>query len=301
MPSVTLTSTHAESTATEVLSVPMHTAEVDAIRASFCEHGANLLEIKEHLHSIVLPKIRRALGWTGVRATKGRVNDWRTVELKYNSLFHRDRHIFGAAAAEVCHSAVKQNMSAVVYLDPAQFDYISGSQAPGAHATAPQKLQVAEGTILLFPSCLIHRAVALAESKQRRTIVLFDLEDPSESAPLRHDIVICPWWTQKPLLHSVKSEEEVEQQMLQDLLASRPYFWRYYKQRSLCRTHWQITTVHDDVPTIGADRQTVPYNTSFYLIAPQEYPPHVHVHDHRSSMRYIFNLLRFHLGCDVLA
>jgi hypothetical protein len=116
--------------------------------------------------------------------------------------------------------------------------------------------------------------------------VFFDLEGPSELTPLRHGIVICPWWTQKPLLHSVKSEEKVEQLILQDLLASRPYFWRYYKRSCLCHTYWQITTVHDIIPTIDVDGQAVPYNTSFYLIAPHEYPAHVHVHDHRSSLHY---------------
>ena len=127
--------------------------------------------------------------------------------------------------------------------------------------------------------------------------MLFDIEDPTQTGPLRHDIVICPWWTQKPLLHSFSSEEEVEQQMLRDLLANRPYFWRYYRRGELRRTHWQVTTATDHVPTAGSE---VPYNTSFYLIAPHEYPPQITVYDHRGTLRYLWNLVWFHLGFEVL-
>ena len=83
---------------------------------------------------------------------------------------------------------------------------------------------------MLFPSCLIHRAVALAESKQRRTIVLFDIENPDEPAPLVHDIVTCPGWTQKPLLDGIFGAQDVEDGMLADLLANRSYFWRYFRR-----------------------------------------------------------------------
>lgn len=308
-----LTSTPAPSSAigtttkdASVLTVALHAAEADTIRTAFGEHGAEIEEIKRVVRSIVLPKIRDALGWKDIIVSKGRVNNWRTVELKYNSLFHRDRHVFGAAPGTTAsQTGERQNMSAVVYLDPARFDFIEGSSAPVAnHATSHsmREMLLAAGSIIVFPSCLIHRAVALEDSKQRRTIVLFDLEDPSEPTPLRHDIVLCPWWTQKPLLHSVKSEQEVEEQMLRDLLASRPYFWRYYKRDSPCRAHWQVTSVHDAVPTTDAGGTTVPYNTSFYLIGgPAEYPSHVRVHDHRASLRYLWNLLRFHAGSDVLA
>ena len=150
----------------------MHQSEADAIRASFGEHGPKLLESKGHVHSIALPKIRHALGWKGVRVTKGRVNDWKTVELKYNSLFHRDRHVFGAAAAEVRGSAARQNMRAVVYLDPARFLLHRGQRGHWHTRNGSSKIAGCRGhdlVIRFFPSCLIHRAVALAESKQRRT------------------------------------------------------------------------------------------------------------------------------------
>ena len=282
--------------------VSLTTAETESIRASFGMNGAVLAEIKKHVRSLVLPKLQVTLGWKDITAAKGRVNDHRTVDLKYNSLFHRDRHILGTAPAETLHSVAKQNFSAVVYLDPSHFEFIEGSAVSGPHASStPRELLVAEGSILVFPSCLIHRAVSSEQSKQRRTIVLFDLEDPSEPAPLRHDIIQCPWWTQKPLLHTVQSEEEVEQQMLADLLASRTYFWRYFRRGALCRTHWQVTSANDEIPTADADGWTVPYNTSFYLIAPHEYASHVRVHDHRGTARYLWNLVCFHLGGAVLA
>ena len=282
------------------VSVPLQKAETEAIRAAFGESGADLAQIRRHVDDVVLPKIKAALGWTAIRAVKGRVNDWRTVDLKYNSLFHRDRHVYGAAPPADLGRAAKQNLSAVVYLDKARLDYIEGSAVSSSDEHSHRELMIAEGMVLVFPSCLIHRAVASAESQRRRTIVLFDIEDPSASAPLRHDIVVCPWWTQKPLLHSVSSEEEVEQRMLRDLLANRPYFWRYYRRGELRRTHWQVTTANDHDPTAGVRGSEVPYNTSFYLIAPQEFPSQITVYDHRGTLRYMWNLLWFHLGFEVL-
>ena len=52
--------------------------------------------------------------------------------------------------------------------------------------------------------------------------MLFDVEDPSELAPLAHDVIICPWWTQKPLLHSVSAGAEVEEQRAHVLQREQP-------------------------------------------------------------------------------
>ena len=194
--------------------------------------------------------------------------------------------------------------------------------------TTHRQLTVGPGTIVVFPSCLIHRAVASAESHLRRTIVLFDIENPDEPSPLRHDIIICPLWTQKPLLHGIMSAEEVEEQMLNDLKRNTPYFWRYFRRGATRRVHWQVTTADTAATTAptaeqqgssaccaggkaggaasscssggGSSASSIAYNTSFYLIAPHEYPSHVHVYDHSGTLRYLFNLVRFHLGWEVL-
>ena len=90
--------------------------------------------------------------------------------------------------------------------------------------------------------------------------------------------------------------------MLADLVANRPYFWRYFRRTALRRVHWQVTTAAND----GAKADSSPsiaYNTSFYLIdgtQPDAYPPHVRMRDHRSTSRYVLNLLLFHLGFEVL-
>ena len=97
-----------------VACVPLHEPELSELRESFKESGASLGDIKRQVQDIVLPKIRDSLRWKSIRAIKGRVNDWRTVELKYNSLFHRDRHIYGSHGDA---KASRQNLSAVVYLD----------------------------------------------------------------------------------------------------------------------------------------------------------------------------------------
>jgi hypothetical protein len=281
--------------------LPLSEDEKETIRACFCEDSAKLASIKSHVLHIVLPKIKDALGWTSVRAIKGRVNDWRTVELKYNSLFHRDRHIYGNPKSVELKSASRQNLSAVVYLDPSRFDFIDGSSLAGHQGTKLQELTIAEGTIAVFPSCLIHRAVASSASQRRRTIVIFDIENPDEAWPLRHDIVTCPAWTQKPLLDGIFGADNVEEQMLQDLIANRPYFWRYYRRDSNRRVHWQVTTAASGCPLAVAEHASaIAYNTSFYLIGPQEYPKHVKVHDHRSTFWYVLNLVRFHLGFEVI-
>lgn len=64
-----------------------------------------------------------------------------------------------------------------------------------------------------------------------------------------------------------------------------------------------MTAVSDPPVAPGDGRvATVPYNTSFYLIGgAHDYPSHVRVHDHRSTLRYVWNLLWFHLGYEVIA
>ena len=287
-----------------VQTLPLTAEECERIRQAFGETCADLPSIKSSIQSIVLPRIQAHLQWTAIRAIKGRVNDWRTVELKYNSLWHRDRHVYGAetSTTSAAESSSGQNLSAVVYLDHSRLGYIEGSAVRG-QPTKTKELSIPAGTVVIFPSCLIHRAVASAESKQRRTIVLFDIENPDEPQPLVHDIVTCPGWTQKPLLDNIFSPEGVEEQMLQNLLANRPYFWRYFRRGANRRVHWQVTTAADDCRAVGASSslESIGYNTSFYLIAPDEYPTHVRVHDHRGTPRYIFNLVKFHLGFEVLA
>ena len=46
--------------------------------------------------------------------------------------------------------------------------------------------------------------------------------------------------------------------------------------------------------------ELLPYNTSFYLIAPKEYPSHVRVYDHRATLTYLWKLCLFHLGYEVI-
>ena len=320
-----------------VTTITLDDRTTEAIRAAFGEHGANIETVKSLIHQAILPAIQRKLSWRTIRCIKGRVNDWRTVELKYNSLFHRDRHIYGDFSR--FRKASSQNLSAVVYLDPSRLDVMEGSAVHGETAKL-KELEMAAGTVAVFPSCLIHRAVPSAMSKKRRTIVLFDIENPDEDQmAVVHDIVTCPGWTQKPLLHGLFSEEQVEAQMLQDLIANRPCacvsfplcapplglplvllsksslarlptdvvgsrlcsadFWRYFRRGATCRVHWQVTTASDAQET--NDSSSVAYNTSFYLIGPNDYPPHVKVHDHRATARYLFNLVRFHLGFEVLS
>lgn len=285
--------------------VPLSSSETTSIRAAFGENGASLPEIKQQISATILPKICLALGWKRIRAVKGRVNDRRTVDLKYNSLWHRDRHIYLAAhhSPDIVRAACSQNLSAVVYLDPSRLDYIKGSAVPGEKAASqPVRLELEAGSIAVFPSCLIHRAVAHAESKQRRTIVLFDIENPDEPSPLPHDIITCPGWTQRPLLDGVFGEDNVEEQMLADLVANRPYLWRYYRRHEFRRVHWQVTTAVDD-GAIADAATDIAYNRSFYLIDtshPNAYPPHVRVYDHRGTVQYVVNLVRFHLGFGVL-
>jgi len=283
-----------------VLLVSLQEAEAENLRGCFREDGADLISVKEQVASVVLPRIRDALGWESIRASKGRVNDARTVSIKYNSLFHRDRHLYGEAPEARLQETCWHNRSAVVYLDRSRLEFLEGSEVAGDEPAPPTCKEIPAGSIAVFPSSLIHRARPWEESGRRRTIVLFDVENPEEHTPVPHNIVYCPAWTQKPLLDGIFGGDNVEKQMVDDLVANKPYFWRYYKRGGLTRTHWQVTTPVTGCTGTGKEGRTIPYNTSFYLIGPSEYPEHVQTYDHRNTLLYLANIARFHLGFEVL-
>ena len=276
-----------------ILQIKLTKAERTIIVNAFGGETANLPETKKNIHEIILPKVKHKLGWRRICAIKGRVNNWKTTELKYNSEFHRDRHLFGGTLKEQ-QVEVSKNYSAVVYLDDAKFAYIDNSTITMSHGSTASyvEMDIPAGTIIAFPSCLIHKAVRSSKSKSslRRTIVLFDIENPDDTRA-EHDVYICPKWTQKPFFHKVFNGHDVKQHILFSLMNNRPYLFRYYeKKHNLQRVHWQITNMQQ-IRT--ADR--VPYNTSFYLITHDAYPSHMTIHNHSSSLYYMWNLLKWNL------
>jgi hypothetical protein len=159
----------------------------------FCDNDCNLREIKKIINNSILDIIKNKLGWKNIRAIKGRVNNWKTVDLRYNSDAHRDRHIYGGTIFEQIRASQK-NYSAVVYLDFSKFGFYTDScvTSPNQKNMEYNEISINEGSIVVFPSCLIHKAIPCTESKSRRTIVLFDIENPDDKYQIPHNIIICP-------------------------------------------------------------------------------------------------------------
>ena len=261
--------------------------QIKIISKLFKKDGAFLQEIKKNINNIILPKIQDKLGWSSIRAIKGRVNDWKTVDLKYNSVYHRDRHIFGGTFKKQIKEAFK-NFSAVIYFDDSKFSYIEdsiitlSSQLHGSY----REIDIPAGTIIIFPSCLIHKAILSEKCGKRRTIVLFDIENPDDNH-IEHNIYICPKWTQKPI--KILSDKIYEKVALSRLFKNIPYHFRFYKnKKQIQRVHWQITNVIKSNASINK----INYNTSFYLIKKDEYPSHINILDYSNTSYYIWQLFK---------
>lgn len=242
----------------------------------------NLIEIKKIINNSILDIIKDKLKWKCIRAIKGRVNNWKTVDLRYNSDAHRDRHIFGGTISEQMKASQK-NLSAVIYLDFSKFGYYTDSSitTPNQKNIEYNEINIPEGSILIFPSCLIHKAIPCSKFNSRRTIVLFDIENPDEENQIPHNIIICPKWTQNSFFHKIFSEEYLEKQyILKNLVNNNPYFWRYKEEKVINRTHWQITKYNEDQCS-----EKTKYNTSFYLN--NKYPSHMKVYDKSNNFEYL--------------
>lgn len=240
----------------------------------------------------ILPIIKRELGWSSIRSIKIRANDRKTFEQRYNADCHRDRHLFGGTETQQSALAL-MNYSAVVYLDHAVFRYFRNSSVTNGESYIQcVDVNILPGSIVMFPSSMMHQArpSTTSPSSRRRTVVIFDIENPDEDTKRMdcgHRIVMCPRWTQYAFMHKFFSEDYISNIAFSRLLTNRPYSWRYLPADSYGRgvhlIHWQIT--QNNSRSSASDL----FNRSIYL--ERNYPNYVKIYDHRSNFIYIPNLI----------
>lgn len=275
--------------------------EIQRIRDSAC--APNVECLCAYVKECVLVRIQMELGWSNIRAMKCRLNDRQTFRNRYNSDLHRDRHIVPQGPEQRRKELSLMNYSAVIYLDPAVFRFWPDSSVVNPTQDCLKldcfiDVDIEPGEVILFPSSLIHQARPSSQypHSRRRTIVIFDIENPDlDSYRVKmgfyHCILLCPEWTQMPLLHYVVSEQFIQQSAFGRLADNKPYHWRYIPVQKNIQddvkvgfVHWQITSTHShNKPSSDS------WNRSVYLNF--QYPPYVEVVDHRASGRYVAELV----------
>lgn len=236
----------------------------------------------------LLPQISSLLKWnSGASCRKLRANDAQSVNIRYNSEFHRDRHLFGTApdGSKLRRKEAWANLSAVVYLDRASFEYFEDTAWDYPKRTSPVKRTFEGGTMILFPSSLIHKASDdPAFQTNRRTVILFDIvqarnkNGASSFSTIPTAIIRMPWWLQAPVFHWVTSSKDfVPRWALWWLFSHSMYGWRFIpswcRKVAICRVHWQITEPTDP----GNDDDTynqhsvIPLNSSIYMPVDSSY------------------------------
>jgi len=190
----------------DLLAAKLPAEDAVALERCFDDEMRSVLpgELRSQVRERLLPLIRRLLRWeTSATCRKVRANDARSVSIRYNSDFHRDRHIFGTSpqGSELRKRVALSNLSAVVYLDPAAFEYVKGSsyahQKPEDHSKIKRSFDA--GTMIIFPSSLTHRACEdEALQTRRRTIILFDIEKEyvDEADRIPHVVICMPFFAQ---------------------------------------------------------------------------------------------------------
>lgn len=190
----------------DVVAAKLTAEDAAALEQCFDDETRSVLagELRSQVRERLLPLIGRLLRWkTSATCRKVRANDARSVSIRYNSDFHRDRHIFGTSpqGSDLRKRVAMSNLSAVVYLDPAAFEYVKGSsyehQNPEEHSTIKRNFDA--GTMIIFPASLTHRACEdKALQTRRRTIILFDIEKEyvDEADRIPHVVICMPFFAQ---------------------------------------------------------------------------------------------------------
>lgn len=276
----------------DVLKESLSTEEIATLAACFDtpKRTVRSNSLREKVKEVVLPKVSRRMGWASARCVKLRANDVASVSRRYNSDFHRDRHLYGLASNKA--KVAWTNLSCVVYLDEATFEYVEGSAA--ANPPKPKIVQKSfdPGTMIIFPSSLVHKAKDDPSlDTTRRTIIVFDIEDADTVQTVPHAILCLPTFTQKPAFHSFLSETQVQFYVLRSLFTDSMYAWRFIpqwcRQAAICRVHWQVTTPHTQEK--HDSRDVVPLNTSIYMT--REASDNVTYYDFRSFFGFVLRLI----------
>ena len=235
--------------------IKLTNSEIKGIEEGFDQQrGINDIIISMAIKNSILPRFKQELDWSNIRAIKCRANDHKTFIQRYNSDCHRDRHLFGGSKRDR-KSLALNNYSSVIYLDKAVFRYIPNSSVTSGKEKEKNiicnEVIIEPGMAVLFPSSIIHQARASYEEpkSQRRTIVLFDIENPDNDDERiangnYHNIIVCPKWTQWAFFHNIFTETHLGNIAFKRLIYNRPYSWRYvpYIDKNKANlVHWQVT------------------------------------------------------------
>jgi hypothetical protein len=254
--------------------------------------GQLRVEVRDRL----LPRLAARMGWkAGAVCSKLRANDAKSVSIRYNSDFHRDRHLFGTApqGSIVRRKGAWANLSAVIYLDPASFEYFEESAWSHPKESTPVLRTFEAGTMIIFPSSLVHKASHNpALETNRRTVILFDIESAeSKNSKIPHAVICMPSGTQFPIWHYTLGPKFVEFYLLGRLFNDGMYWWRcipnWCRTVELSRVHWQATMPEN--PT-WENEEEVKLNSSIYM--PVEYTRfHKKLYDYRPWAVYVLRLI----------
>lgn len=251
--------------------------------------------LREVTRQSLLPKVAKRMGWAEANCRKLRANDVQSVTIRYNSDFHRDRHLYGGEDSEELKKAAWTNLSAVIYLDKSSFEYIEDSSYKNPKEQKVVTNTFEGGTMIIFPSSLVHKARPIPDnlkaSNSRRTLIMFDIECAGVN-DVPHAIVCMPAIFQRPALHVILSELAIQRYVLRTLFSGSMYAWRFMprwcRSKSITRVHWQITTPKD----VGPDEsKIVALNASIYMPKPEKPTSTVYFYDYRNMIGYLLRLL----------
>jgi hypothetical protein len=280
---------------TPVHKIKLNDDHLVKLSSIFFDTKVDSILTKHLVNSVIMDLCKSKLEWSNIRCIKGRVNNYKTIELHYNSDPHRDRHLFyGSDNMSDSKEGLEslKNWSAVIYLDDSNFKYIDGSHTCTCVDHSREVIvNIPAGTILLFPSTTIHQALKSDISNCRRTIVIFDIENPDDTQ-CKHRIVICPKWTQNSILYNFISIDRAHEYLINSLSLNNPYFYRYVPKTNdnVQRVHWQITNIGGN----ELQPQYINYNTSIYFIdSKDKYPVQMEI---IRPYSYIYELIFNHLA-----
>lgn len=275
----------------DLLHEPLSTEDLEALGACFDSHTVFADALTKEVSQRLLPKVAKRMGWARATCRKLRANTSTSVSIRYNSDFHRDRHLFGSAPqnSKERQVAAWNNVSAVIYLDAASFSYIEESAWDNPKQRKTVEKDYPAGTMIFFPSSLVHKATESKFETTRRTIIAFDLEDADIQEPIPHAIVRMPSIMQWAAFHLFLRNDQVESVVFYYLFSDSLYGWRFLprwcRQASLCRVHWQITAPPAKEQKLGE----VPHNSSIYM--PPTEQKHVTFYDYSWFFGYVWRLI----------
>jgi len=283
---------------------PLTTDEVERLGSVFSGRSVKPDLLRALVKEILLPKVATRMCWDKARCCKLRGNDVEAVVKRYNSDFHRDRYIFGTDPIARARAAWT-NLSAVVYLDAACFEYIEESAIRSPANPKVIRRVFDAGSMIVFPSNLVHRA---ADDEtlvtNRRVIICFDIEHDAPSGTngkmeIPHCIIRMPSTFQIPVMHWFLTNQQVELYALYMIFSDGLYWWRFVpnwaRKAAVARVHWQVTTPKD-VPSDDEVEDTVALNASIYMVKKQKsdremnVPDNVQFFDYSSHLGYFWRL-----------